>query len=128
MIEEDGSAAVDALLAYVETALCIGSFTVGEVSSAIARLVRMRHISQIDATVVLARFDAWRSTAALGMPCDDQMIVAATTLVRQFGLGLRLPDAIHAAACLRSGYRLVTFNTNLIAAANRFGIDVLLPN
>jgi predicted nucleic acid-binding protein len=107
--------------------LVISDFVAGEVSSAIARRVRMRVINAAGASALLAAFDVWRAEFAADLATQPQDITAATSLVRRFELKLRLPDAIHLAACLRAGLTLATLDAGLVAAAHALHLPSQLP-
>ena len=47
--------------------------------------------------------------------------------VRSFDLGLRAPEAVHAAVCRRADLQLVTLDRRLAAAAEVLDIRVAVP-
>ncbi len=124
---EPASSAVARLIRAPETSLFIGSFAAGEVASAFARLVRMKELTPSNATQRLLAFDGWRLAAATVIECDNRDIEQARLLVRRFDTGLRLPDAVHVALCVRHNLVLVTLDGGLCDAAQALGIDVLVP-
>jgi predicted nucleic acid-binding protein len=105
----------------------ISDFAAAEVSSAISRMVRTRHLSHEDASARLADFDAWR--AAVGSPVGLQPADGrlADAFVRRFELGLRAPDALHLAISHRVDATLVTLDRRMARAAEELGIAVAVP-
>ena len=75
----------------------------------------------------LADFDDWRAGATEAADMDPHDCRVANYYVRRFNLGLRAPDALHAAICRRLELRLVTLDRRLAAAAMELGIDVMVP-
>jgi predicted nucleic acid-binding protein len=106
LIEEAGSASVDGFIAAGDQPLIISEFAAAEVASALSRLVRTGVLASDDAMGRLADFDAWRAVAAMDMDLQASDIRLANLFVRRFALMLRLPDALHAAACRASGIAL----------------------
>jgi predicted nucleic acid-binding protein len=47
--------------------------------------------------------------------------------VRNFALGLRAPDALHAAVCRRADLTLVTLDRRLASAAEALDVRVVVP-
>jgi hypothetical protein len=64
LVEEPGSAAVDAFLLAASQELFISDFAAAEVASALSRLVRMGLLDADDASARLADFDVWRAAAS----------------------------------------------------------------
>lgn len=127
LIEEAGTEAMAAFLATHEDALIVSEFAAAEVASGISRLVRMGALEAGDGHARLADFDAWRgsNTAELDIHAPDTRLASA--FVRRFDLGLRAPDAVHAALCRRGGHVLVTLDRRLASAAGALGIRVVTP-
>ena len=125
LIEEAGTPAIAAFLAANDEALFVSEFAAAEVASGISRLVRMGALEAEDGQARLADFDAWRgsNTADLDIQAPDTRL--ASTFVRRFDLGLRAPDAVHAALCRRGGHGLVTLDRRLASAAEALGVRVL---
>ncbi len=127
LIDEPGSAAVDAFIAVVREPLVVSEFAAAEVASALSRLVRTRLIEPDDAAARLSDFDAWRAVA-MEMDFQASDMRLAQVYVRRFDLMLRAPDALHVAACRRAGHRLVTLDKRLAFAAAALGVEVLALN
>jgi predicted nucleic acid-binding protein len=64
--------------------------------------------------------------AAIAMDFQASDVRIAQIYVRLFELILRASGALHAAACLRAGHKLVTLDKRLEFAAKALGLDVLL--
>ena len=64
--------------------------------------------------------------AAAGAELDLEPVDFRTAgaFVRRFDLGLRAPDALHAAACRRGDHTLVTLDQRMAAAAETLGVKV----
>lgn len=107
--------------------LLVSEFAAAEVASALSKLVRMAKLETTDALERLADFDVWRTAASATVdmvPADARL---ANAYARRFELGLRAPDALHAAIASRSGATLVTLDSRLMAAAKALGIAVRRP-
>lgn len=126
LIEEAGSDAVDRFIAETEGDLVISEFAAAEVASALSRLVRTGLLDHADALARLADFDAWRAAAASDLDLQASDVRLANVYVRRFDLMLRAPDALHAAACRRADYLLVTMDRRLAAAADELGVRTRL--
>lgn len=105
----------------------VSEFASGEVASAMSRSVRTGELAEPLAVHLLRSLDLWRAASCKTLVIEDADIVCATGLVRQLPLKLRMPDALHAALCLRHGHTLATFDTRLAAAAAALGIAVDVP-
>lgn len=127
LVLEASTDAVGLFLRNLSTPPALSSFAAGEVSASLARLVRMAMLTEDDAKQRLADFDQWRAAATEAIEIEPADIRLAALLVRQFELKLRMPDAVHAAACRRRGWTLVTLDKRLAAAAERLDIGVLFP-
>ncbi len=127
LVEEAASEGVDALLLAAAEPLIVSDFTGAEVASAISRLVRMKFLTGETAAALLREFDAWRATATAGVDFQPSDFRLADIFVRRFDLGLRAPDALHAAVCRRAGHALVTLDARLAAAGEALGVRVDRP-
>ncbi len=128
LVDEGSSEAVDALMERLDSAPVVSDFAVGEVASALSRLVRMRHLDASDVRARLSDFDAWRATDSAPQDVEPADIRLAAVFVRRLELGLRMPDAVHAALCRRLGHTLVTLDVRLAGAASALGIEILIPS
>jgi predicted nucleic acid-binding protein len=104
--------------------LVISEFAAAEVASALSRLVRTGLLARDDATARLSDFDAWRAVATMDMDLQASDVRLANIFVRRFELGLRAPDALHAAARRRAGHSLITLDRRLAVAAQELGVKV----
>ena len=127
LIPEASTSAVSDLLRKPGTSIIIGDFAAAEVSSAVSRLSRIQHLSQLQAREALQRFDAWRAEIADGVELSSEDLRFADGLVRQFEHRLRAPDAVHVAICWRCELQLVTLDQRLARAALALGVDTEVP-
>lgn len=126
LIEEPGSASVDAFVAANADALVVSEFAAAEVASALSRLARTGRLAAEDAAARLADFDAWRAAATHEVEIGAADVRLASVYVRRFDLMLRAPDALHAATCRRADLMLVTLDRRLAAAAEALGVGTAL--
>ena len=124
LIEEGASRAVGDFLAAASDTFVVSDFAAAEVASALSRLVRMTAIRREAAETVLREFDVWRAIATTGVEIVPADVRLANVIVRRFELGLRAPDALHAAVCRRADHTLVTLDTRLAAAGEALGVRV----
>ena len=124
LIEEPGSAAVDAFVEAAPGPLVVSEFTAAEVASALSRLARTGRLGSDDAARRLADFDAWRMAATEDVDVQPADVRLASIYVRRFELRLRAPDALHAAICRRTDLQLVTLDRRLATAAEALGVRV----
>ena len=105
----------------------VSDFVVAEVSSAVSRLVRTRTLTLTEADAALHDLDDWIAATAAPIPIEGSDVREATTLVRQFDLKLRAPDALHIATCRRIDARLITLDINMAAAARALDLSCINP-
>jgi predicted nucleic acid-binding protein len=104
--------------------LLVSDFAIAEFASAIARHVRMRNITEPEAPLAFAGFDAWTARAAQRIESATSDISAANSLLRRLDLPLRTPDAINIAIAQRLGAALATFDEKMAACARALGAPV----
>ncbi len=93
-----------------------------------SRLVRLGLIGATAAAEgLLHAFDAWRQSVTIGADITATDFRQASLFVRRFDLGLRAPDALHAAVCRRRDDILVTLDKRLVAAARALDARVASP-
>lgn len=97
-------------------------FGLAECGAVVAGRVRGRILSPAEGDRVLGTIDAWLASMAELHRVDDADHAQAAALVRRFDLGLRAPDALHLAICLRLGAALLTFDARQAEAARRLGV------
>lgn len=127
LVEEAASDSVRRYLRELAEERLVSDLAAAEVSSVLSRLIRTRTLSQADATMRLADFDAWRAAVCTSIdlqPADGRL---ADSYVRHFELALRAPDALHLAIARRLGATLVTLDRRLARAAGELGVAVALP-
>jgi uncharacterized protein len=126
-VDEAKSPAVTGLFQRLSSPALISDFAAGEFASAVARRLRMSVLQPAGAAQLLIDFDLWSAAIARTLAITSEDIAAATTLVRRFELKLRLPDAIHLAACQRRGLTLATLDDVLADAARALGVAHVCP-
>lgn len=124
---EEGSEAAWRYMDTTDVDLVVSDFAIGEVSSAVSRLVRMGRIELDEGKSRLASFDRWIASAAHSIRTDEADVRLAVEQVRQFGLMIRMPDAIHLAAAQRRSMTLVTLDRRLGMAAESLGLSLIVP-
>lgn len=126
-ITEARSAILDRLFNDDPQNLVISDLGIGEFSSSISRRVRMSEIGVDIAKLWIYSFDDWCTSDAEILTIEPVDVRTATEIVRRFELKFLMPDAIHAALCLRYDLTLVTFDKRLAQAAEVLGIGCLVP-
>ena len=124
MVDEVSSVVVERFLKRAADPLIVGDFAAMEVASAMSRLVRMKSLAAEAAVIRLGEFDAWRAAKTSSLDFQPADLRLSGVFVRRFDLGLRAPDALHAAVCQRGGHTLVTLDTRLAASAEALGVRV----
>ncbi|MDB5479759.1 MAG: PilT protein domain protein [Caulobacteraceae bacterium] len=124
LVDEVASAVVERFLREAADPLVVGDFAAMEVASAMSRPVRMKSLPSEVAVVRLGEFDAWRSAETSSLDLQPADLRLSGVFVRRFDLGLRAPDALHAAVCRRGDHTLVTPDKRLAAAAEALGVRV----
>jgi predicted nucleic acid-binding protein len=104
--------------------LVVSDFAAAEFSSVMARLTRMRRLTQAEALAVFAAFDAWRARAIQSAVTLPQDIGAAAAFLRRLDMNLRTPDAINIAIAHRVGAALATFDEAMASNARTLGMAV----
>lgn len=127
LIQEAKSAAIDTLVDGLDERPIVSDFAAGEVASALARLVRMGALTGQVAQNRLNDFDAWRAGDTLAIDVLNTDVLQAAAFVRQFELGLRMPDALHLAIAQRSGRPLVTLDERMVKAGADLGVLTVSP-
>lgn len=102
--------------------LVVSDFAVAEFTAVIGRLVRIGQLDDAAGQSRLATFDVWVPQSALLVSALAADIATATTMLRQFDLNLRAPDALHIAMARRLDATLVTFDRRMEQAARSLGV------
>lgn len=127
LLNEPGSQKVVEALRPFGRRCIVSDFASAEVSSAVAKRVRMGRESAKIANARLLAFDRFKADFPDRATLAPNDVSTAERLVRAFELKLRAPDAIHAAVCLRHNYQLATLDTNLAYAARLLGVACINP-
>jgi predicted nucleic acid-binding protein len=125
LVKEDATEIVKRFLSEAREPLVVSALAAVDVASALSRLTRMKALAPEIAAALLADFDKWRMASTLRRDLEPSDFNWAERLVRRFDLGLKAPDALHAAACLRENHTLVTFDRRLAVAAEGLGAKVV---
>ncbi len=127
LLHEPASERVDVFIESRDGRLTVSEFAAAEVASGLSRRARTGAITPHAARDHLSDFDAWRATATLDIAIHEADVRLASIFVRRFELGLRTPDALHAAICQRAGLALITLDLLLAEAGRSLGLEVHVP-
>lgn len=98
----------------------------GEYVSALGLKVRRGELRESEAAdTLVAIADYLKSWTRLRVPKQD--LWEAASMVENFSLGLRFPDAIHIATARRARCVLITGDDRQLSAATHFGVDAINP-
>lgn len=104
--------------------IAISDFGALELASAIGNRLRSGTLSGDEAAMILAEFDSWHPDACTMITMASEDMTMATAIVRRFDLGMRAPDALHLAMCVRSGADLLTYDAAQAKAAAALGLGL----
>jgi uncharacterized protein len=124
---DPSSARAEAFLAINPAIVAVSDFGAAEFSSAVARRVRTRELTQNDGRLAFTRFDWWHARTVHRHEITAADIGAADRILRRLDLPLRTPDAIHIAVAQRLGATLVTFDRQMAASARALDTAVATP-
>ena len=125
---EAGTEAAIKFVSQAEKPLIASAFALGETAAAISRQFRTGKIDLRDAEDRLADLDEWVAASIQPISTEARDIAAGAEIVRQFKLGLRLPDAIHVGAARARDMTLVTLDKAMARAARELGVEVIEPD
>ncbi|WP_196523595.1 type II toxin-antitoxin system VapC family toxin [Nostoc commune] len=98
-----------------------------ELVSALSRRVRMREISEQDATAIVGRFQAdFDSGFYTQIAVETVHYNLAHQWISRFDTPLRTLDALHLAIAFQNNIRLVTADEALATSTEVLGVEVLL--
>jgi uncharacterized protein len=115
----------EACLAAGTHLLVVSDFATAEVASAIARRVRMREMTEMDARSAFALIDALVIRVAERIATEAGDVKAAEVALRRLDLPLRTPDALNIAIAQRVDAAPLTFDMKMAEAARALGLDVV---
>ncbi len=101
--------------------MVVSDLAAAEVSSAVARKVRMGQLSMDEGRAVFATFDAWVASETDRAQLSPNDVPVADGFIRRLDLTLRAPDAMHIAMALRLGATLATFDKAMEESARALG-------
>ncbi len=127
LIQEAKSAAIDTLVDGLDERPIVSDFAAGEVAGALARLVRVGALTAQIAQSRLNDFDAWRAGDTQGIDVLNSDVLQASAFVRQFDLGLPMPDALHLEIAQRSGLPLLTLDERMVKSGGALCVRMLRP-
>jgi uncharacterized protein len=120
------SDAVEQLLLN-ETEVGLSQLVEVELVSALSRRVRMREISQQDATAIVTRFQAdLDSRFHTQIALETIHYNLAREWISRFNTPLRTLDALHLTIAFQNNIQLVTADEGLAKSADILGVEVLL--
>ncbi len=110
-----------------ESELALSQLVEVELISALSRRVRMREISQDDATAIVQSFQADINSGFYTCITIEMIhYQLAREWISRFTTPLRTLDALHLAVASQNNIRLVTADAALGASAQFLGVDILL--
>jgi uncharacterized protein len=114
-------------LVLSETELGLSQLVEVELISALSRRLRMREISQDDATAIVERFQIdIDSGFYTRITLETIHYHLAREWISRFTTPLRTLDALHLAVASQNNVRLITADAGLAASAQFLEVDVLL--
>ncbi len=123
LVREAGTEAAKAYLTAARDEFLLASrWAVTEFSSALALKVRTGTITAAEQTAALAMFRRFSAARLRLVDVEAKDFDTAAGLCNQVTAPLRAGDALHLAACKRTGARLATFDTGMADAAKRHGL------
>ena len=127
LINEPATPRINRWLGSANLDLAISDLTIGEVVAALHRAVRDRREELTDVVPRLRAFERWYHKSCVHEPFGAADMRQAVDFVRRFDLALRMPDALHLAACARLGLTLASFDRQLLRAAEALGVAAVRP-
>ena len=123
LVREAGTEAAKAYLSDARDEFLLASrWVVTEFSSALALKVRTGTITEAEQAAALAMFRRFSAVRLRLVDVEAKDFDAAAGLCDHVAAPLRAGDALHLAACKRTGARLATFDTGMADAARRHGL------
>jgi uncharacterized protein len=114
-------------LVLSESELGLSQLVEVEFVSALSRRVRMREISQEDATTIVERFQSDIDSGFYArITLETIHYHLAREWISRFTTPLRTLDALHLAVASQNNIRLVTADAALAASAQFLGVDIIL--
>ena len=104
--------------------IALSEWTLVECSSALARLTRMKRLTDPERAEIEDALDQWSSRVSRVVAVAPQDFGASRRFVRQSGAGLRGSDALHLAIVARERMELATFDQILARAAEEAGVII----
>ena len=127
LIDEPATPLVNRWLGHMDRDLVVSDLSVGEVVAALHRAVRNRREELTAIVSRLQAFERWHNKSCEHEPFISADLRQAVEFVRHFELAIRMPDALHLAACARLGLTLATFDRRLLRAAEALGVVAVSP-
>lgn len=107
--------------------MAMSDFAMAECSSALAKLARIDRWTDATTRAAFSELDAWAELMTKRVEITPSDVATATGFIRQDGLVLRAPDAIHLAAAHRLGATLLTLDRGMAKAAVALGVRYMNP-
>jgi uncharacterized protein len=102
----------------------VSDFAAAEFSAVIARQARINQITPEAARALFTSFDAWVLQTRRRERVRSTDVAVAESVLRRIEIAFRAPDAIHLAIAQRLDAMLMTFDSQMAAAARMLGIPV----
>ena len=113
------------LMRRQQPAVLVSTFGLVEFAAAVSARDRAGRLAFGQAAAILHHADAWVAAQATTVDVEPADNRVAAVHVRRFELGLRAPDALHLATCVRLGLPLLTFDQRQAAAAAALGLALV---
>lgn len=104
--------------------LCVSGWVETEVSSALARKVRMGALTLQERASILAKWHTMKADSVPVVPLPEKSFETASRLIDRPASRLRAGDALHLAIASLGGHSLATLDVRLAEAALRAGVAV----
>ncbi len=123
LVREAGTEAAKAYLTAARDEFLMASrWLVTELSSALALKVRTGAITEAEQAAALAMFRRFSAARLRLVEVEAKDFDLAASFCDETAIPLRAGDALHLAACKRTGARLATFDAGMAEAARRHGL------
>ena len=124
--EHQSAQATKWLAMRAPASLALSSWVTAELSSALARKVRMDRLSERDRDKALIEYNTGLLPSLTAFPIEAAHFSAAAQICDRHTAAIRAPDALHLAVASSYGVTLCTLDQRFAAGATAIGYDVEL--
>jgi predicted nucleic acid-binding protein len=122
---DPSSAYAEAVLSINPLSVFVSDLALAECASVLARRMRMKELTKDEVEQAFHHLDTWISRSTNPIVIQSSDIADATRFIRRLDVNLRLQDAIHIAATIRTGTVLATLDVKMAECAKALGCPVL---